>query len=237
MTKKSGTLLLLPNLLGEVRHHELFLPPSVDRAVETIDGLIAESETGARRYLSHFKTKVAPHLIPVMLLNHNNEDYDFLLEPLLKGERWGVISDAGLPCIADPGAKLVLEARKKGIVVSAFSGPSSIFLSLMLSGLGEQRFSFLGYLPRKENELKTKIKELEKRSKKEIETEVFIETPQRNLSLLKTLLETLDDATYLSVCFDLTLPTQGVVTETVAVWKKRTPPTIEKKCAIFLFKA
>lgn len=237
MTKAAGTLLLLPNLLGKVRHHEMFLPSSVDNAVLTLDGLIAESDGGAKTFLSHFKTKVPAHLLPVALLNKATDDYDFLLEPLLKGERWGVISDAGLPCIADPGAKLVSLARERGVIVQAFSGPSSIFLSLMLSGLDAERFTFNGYLPKEGAALKAKIKELEKRSLKESEIEIFIEAPHRNMAILNTLLEVLDDSSILSVCYDLTLQTQGVVREPINIWKKRTLPAIEKRAAIFLFQA
>ncbi|MCB1149057.1 MAG: 16S rRNA methyltransferase, partial [Chlamydiia bacterium] len=121
-------LLLLPNVLGPVKHHQVFLPASVDRAMETIDGLIAESEGGGRAYLKRFQLKDKPQNIPLQLLNKNTnpEDIDFMLEPCLKGEVWGVVSDAGLPCIADPGALLVSRARKLGIPIQAFVGPSSI---------------------------------------------------------------------------------------------------------------
>src|SRR5436305_11060425 len=106
-------LLLLPNLLGEMKHHEMFLPASVDKVMETIDGLISESEKGGRRFLGRFKTKKPAHDIPLALLNEHtpDSDLDFLLEPILKGERWGLVSDSGTPCIADPGSKLVARAR------------------------------------------------------------------------------------------------------------------------------
>ena len=141
-------LLLLPNLLGELPHPEIFLPQSVFKAVSTIDGLIAESETCGRRYLKRFETKKSYQDTPVALLNEHtpSEDLDFLLEPILKGERWGLISDAGLPCIADPGFELVRRARLKGIPIQAFVGPSSILMGLMLSGLPAQKFTFQGYL-------------------------------------------------------------------------------------------
>lgn len=234
MTK--SVLLLLPNVLADVRHHEPFLPASVDKAVESLDGLIAESETGARRFLSRFKHEKKPHEIPVALLNEHtkDEDLDFLLEPIRKGERWGLISDAGLPCIADPGAKLVALARHTGIGIQAYSGPSSILLSLMLSGLPGQRFSFLGYLEKDAVKCVQDIKRLEKRAKEDQATQIFIETPYRNKHLLENLLNTLSDSTQLACAFDLTMPTQGVVSQSVAQWKKATPPNLEKRNAIFL---
>jgi len=127
----SMTLLLLPNLLGDLPEHKAFLPISVDQAVATIDGLIAESEKGGRRFLSRFQHAKKPHEIPIALLNKHNQDYDFLLEPCVTGEIWGLVSDAGLPCVADPGARLVARARQLGVQVEAFVGPSSILLALM----------------------------------------------------------------------------------------------------------
>lgn len=237
MTEKKAALLLLPNLLGEVVHHQLFLPASVDRAVESLDGLIAESEGGGRRYLARFRHEKKPHQIPLALLNEHtpDEDMDFLLEPIRKGERWGVVSDAGLPCIADPGAKLVRRARQTGLLIQAFSGPSAIFLSLMLSGLSGQRFYFHGYLKKDPSLLKTEIKKLERTSKAEQVTHLFIETPYRNQMLLESLLNTLEDNTWLATAWDLTLPSQGILSQSVSVWKKSPLPNLNKKNAIFLF--
>ncbi len=224
-------LLLLPNLLAEQPHHQLYLPASVDKAVSTLDGLIAESETGGRRYLGRFETKKPPAQIPIADLNkHTKEaDYDFLLEPIKKGERWGLVSDAGLPCIADPGSALVARARQIGIVVQAFVGPSAIMLSLMLSGLPGQRFAFHGYFQQE------KLKEWEKRSQSDQATQLFIEAPYRNRKTLDYLLENLVGPTKLCVAWDLTLPTQGIVSQTVTAWKKSPLPNIDKKPAMFLF--
>ena len=224
-------LLLLPNLLGEIAHHAPFLPASVDKAVLTIDGLIAESATAGRRYLSRFETKKPTNLTSIALFNEHtpDADIDFLLEPIRKGERWGLISDGGLPCIADPGAKLVSRARQSGILIQAFVGPSSILLSLMLSGLPGQRFNFSGYIDKEPLKRAQEIKELEKRSKKEEATQIFIETPYRNDHTLETLLQTLNEKTKLCVAWDLTLSTQGVLSQSVAVWKKSPLPQLAKK--------
>lgn len=239
MTEKvhKAALLLLPNVLGDVKHHALYLPASVDTAVATLDGLIAEGPTEGRRYLSRFNTKKPAHDIPIMAFNHNtpDADIDFILEPIKKGERWGLISDAGLPCIADPGAKLVRRARQLCMNIQAFVGPSSVMLSLMLSGLSGQCFHFLGYLNREQKEREKEIRMLEKRSKEESATMIFIETPFRNAALLESLLSTLSDTTLLCVAWDLTLPTQGILSQPVALWKKSPLPNLEKREAIFLF--
>lgn len=237
--KIKPALLLLPNLLGEMQHHAPYLPESIDKAVSTIDGLIAESASSGRRYLGRFQTKKPAHNMPLALYNHNtpDEDLDFLLEPIKNGERWGLISDAGLPCIADPGANLVRRARKLGIPVQAFSGPSSLFLALMLSGIPSQKFSFLGYLPKEEENLILEIKKMETSSRVEKMTYVFIETPYRNETLLKTLMETCKGSTWICCAWDLTLPGQGVVSFPVDVWKKSPLPNIHKKNAIFILSA
>lgn len=237
--QKKPALLLLPNLLGEIRYHQPFLPASVDKAVKDIDGLIAESYQAGRRYLSRFETTKPTNEIPIALYNEKNKDidYDFLLEPIKKGERWGYLSDAGLPCIADPGAKLVKRARLLGIPIQAFVGPSSILLSLMQSGLPGQKFYFHGYLNRERQPRQKEIREMEKNSAKEGVTQIFIEAPHRNEHLLESLLETLDDETWLCVAWELTTPDQGIVSQPVRLWKKSPKPNLDKKNAIFLFSA
>ncbi len=228
---KKKQLLLLPNLLGDYPNHEVFLPSSVDRAVKKIDGLIAESETGGRRYLGRFFTAEEARNIPIATMEEN---VDFLLEPITRGECWGLVSDAGLPCIADPGAKIVAKARSLGIQVQTFVGPSSIFLGLMLSGFSGQKFTFNGYLEKDPQGRQDNIQKLEKRAHVDQSTQIFIETPFRNMHLLETLLDTLSDTTLLCVAWDLTLPTQGVLSQPVSVWKKSPLPNLKKRAAIFL---
>jgi 16S rRNA (cytidine1402-2'-O)-methyltransferase len=234
---KKPALLLLPNLLGEHRHHEVFLPASVDKAVATLDGLISESASEGRRFLSRFATPKPAHDIPIALYNEHtpDSDLDFLLEPITKGERWGLISDAGLPCIADPGAKLVRRARQLGIIVQAFVGPSSLLMALMLSGLPGQKFAFQGYLERDAQKRKQQIIKLEEESRRDLCTQMFIEAPYRNSALLEALVQTLNDETWLSVAWDLTLETQGILTQPVRIWEKSPLPNLEKKNAFFLF--
>lgn len=229
-------LLLFPNLLGDHRHHEVFLPASVDKAVATIDGLICESEKAGRRFLSRFPTKKTALEIPINIYNEHtsDEDIDFILEPIRAGERLGLISDGGMPCIADPGSKLVKRARQSGIVVQAFVGPSSILLALMQSGLPGQRFAFNGYLKADEIGRIKDIKRLETVSKTEKSTQIFIEAPYRNVHLMQGLLNTLKDDTWLCVAWELTMPDQGIMCEPVERWKKMPLPNIDKKPAIFI---
>lgn len=230
-------LLLLPNLLGEHRHVDIFLPTSVAKAVLSIDGLIAESEVEGRRFLSRFQTKKPVNEIPIALFNEHTPDnhIDFLLEPIVKGERWGFVADAGLPCVADPGAKLVRRARQLGILTQAFVGPSSILLALMLSGLPGQKFAFQGYLDKESDKRNNQIKQLIKVAQQEKSTQIFIEAPYRNKYCLEAVLGALPEDAWLCVAWDLTLPTQGVVSQPVKLWKKSPLPNLEKKPAIFLF--
>lgn len=216
------TLLLLPNLLSETREWRRFLPEVVEARVQGLNGLIAESESGARRFLSLFGRKE----LVVALYNKKTPDdhVDFLLEPMKRGEEWGLISDAGLPCIADPGYQLVARARLLGIKVEAISGPSSLFLALMLSGLPAQNFHFHGYLAKGES-----LSRLPRGT-----THLFIEAPHRSSELLQEILKARSDSSSLSVSWDLTLPTQNTLTHKIAIWKKMPPPNLTKKPAIFI---
>lgn len=236
MTRAKGKLLLLPNVLGGQRDHSPFLPVSVDAAVATLDGLIAESFPEGRSFLSRFQTKKRPQDTPMAELNGRTprEDMDFLLEPVLKGECWGLVVDAGLPCIADPGSMLVARARHLGVEIEAYTGPSSIMLSLMLSGFSGQNFSFCGYLDKTPEGRTRELLQLEQRSKKESSTQIFIEAPYRNMHALQTSIECLEPKTLLCVAWDLTLPTQGVISQTVARWKNTPLPDLLKKPSIFL---
>lgn len=234
--EKKPALLLLPNLIGDHKYHEPFLPSSVEKAVQSLDGLIAESEQAGRRFLGRFKSSKDAQAIPIALFNeHTPDDHiNFLLEPIQKGERWGLVSDAGLPCIADPGSKLVSRARQIGIVIQAFVGPSSILLALMQSGLSGQRFTFHGYLEKNPNQRQQQIKHLEKKAITENYTQIFMEAPYRNQHVLTMLIETLADTTSLCVAWDLTLPSQGILSQSVGIWKKSPLPSLEKRNAIFI---
>jgi len=227
-----GKLLLLPNLLDESLPIEPFLPLSVSGAVGAIQGLIAESEKMARRYLRRFLSHDAMAQMPLQTLNEHTADIAPLLQPLERGETWGLISDAGLPCIADPGADLVWAAHQRGVAVETFVGPSSLIMALQLSGLGGQRFSFHGYLPRETAELEQKLRQLEGASG----TQLWIEAPYRSAKMLECVMRVLKPTTKLCVAVNLTMPTQRVLSCTVAAWRKSSF-LLEKEPAVFLIYA
>ena len=240
MSDKKPHLLLLPNFLSEEASLET-LPANLGQKVFSLDGIIAENEKEARRYLKHFSFKEGKTFrdIPIRLLNEHTvkEELQELLAPILQGQVWGIISDAGLPCIADPGAQLVALAKQRGVQVEAISGPSSIFLALMLSGLSAQRFFFQGYLERDPEKLRAEIRVLEKESKQRTCTQVCIEATYRSLSLFTALIQTLEENTKLSISCDLTSKTEMSETLSVRQWKKRIEPDLQKKPTIFLFNA
>jgi len=232
------TLFLLPNLLDETLSWEPFLPQSVALAVSTLDGLIAESEKEGRRYLRRFVDHERMAKTPIRTLNEHTQPQELaeLLTPLLKGERWGLVSDAGLPCIADPGAPLVLLAEEKKIRVETFSGPSSIVMALQLSGLSGQRFAFHGYLPREASDLKRTLQQIEGRSKQDSSSQIWIEAPYRTSKLAQTAIETLQPSTLFCIALDLTLPTQSVRTQSIAKWR-HSEIEMGKRPAVFLLQS
>ncbi|MCX6988055.1 MAG: SAM-dependent methyltransferase [Chlamydiae bacterium] len=232
-------LVLIPNVLNEeeTQIHSCFTQ-EVITLVPTLDGLIAESEKGGRHYLKRFPFPEGRSFrdIPIKVLSEHTKEGDYveLLSLLKRGQRWGLVSDAGLPCLADPGARLVFLARQKGVQVQAHMGPSSIILALMLSGLMAQKFTFEGYLPKEMAELTVAIKQMQQRSLKEGSTHLFIETPYRTQQLLERLIELLDENMMLSISCDLTLPTQLVMTYTIGQWKKMPKPDIQKRLVVFV---
>ncbi len=228
-------LYLFPNLLAEIEPHSAFLPNSVDAAVAQIQGLIAESEKEGRRFLRRFAFEGRSFRdIPIFLLNEHSTENDkkAILQQLMQGGKWGLISDCGMPCLADPGADLVLMAREKGIPIETFSGPSSVLFALVLSGLGGQHFTFHGYLPKQEDLLVQELKRIEKIKS----THLFIETPYRNQRLLETILSALDARTWLCIACDLTLPSQFVQTKRLKEWKLA-KPDLNKRPTVFALKA
>lgn len=224
-----GKLYLLPNVLEETLPIEPFFPISVNEAVRSIQGLIAESEKMARRYLRKFLSHEEMAKMPLAILNEHTQELGELITPMERGEVWGLISDAGLPCIADPGAELVWLAHQKKVEVATFIGPSSIVMALQLSGFGGQQFTFHGYLPREGNELEAKVKELEKRPG----TQIWIEAPYRSAKMLDLLKKVLQPTTRLCVAVNLTMPSQKLVSQPVARWREKSFP-LEKEPAVFL---
>lgn len=236
-------LLLLPNLLGDIEDHTDALPMGVDRAVSGLDHLIAESEKEARRFLKRFSFSGSRSFrdIPIHLLNEHTtpKEQEELLSHVAKEPKlnWGLISDCGMPCLADPGEDFVLHARSRGVEIKAFAGPSSIMLALILSGLGGQRFTFHGYLPREEKTRIQAIEQIQMLSSKERSVHLFIETPYRNAMLFEQLVSHLQDKTWLCVATDITLPTEAVFTKKVEQWKKIKPPSIDKRPTVFVLRS
>lgn len=231
------TLFLLPNLLSETASVSLSLPPGIALIVEELDGLIAESAKDGRAFLKRLLKTRKVIDVPLVLLNEHTQEKELeaLLKPMLIGEKWGVVSDAGLPCIADPGARLVAYARRAGVVIQALPGPCSFMLALMLSGLSAQRFTFHGYLPRHTEQLVASLHLIQQRARHENETQVFIEAPYRNQRLLQTLVQQLEPDMTLCVACDLTSIQEEVLTMTVKEWRTKTTPLIDNRPTVFLF--
>jgi len=235
------TLVLLPNLLDESLSHEGFLPANINETVNGLDGLIAESEKGARKFLMRFSYGEEKTFrdVPIHLLNEHSDkdDIDDLVELLNKGGRWGLISDCGLPCIADPGAQLVARMQVHRAEVEVVPGPSSIIMALMLSGISSKSFSFNGYLPKKPEQIKPSILQQQKASSFQKQTQIYIEAPYRSKKTLQYLISYLAPDTELCVAWNLTLKNQGVATKTVSQWKGTALPDLNKTPAVFLFRA
>ena len=238
MAQQFGTLYLIPVTLGEDNITQV-LPPDVVSIAQGLDNFVVESEKSARHFLSTIKTIKPVRELSLNLLNEHTEQKDVaaLLAPLLAGKDLGLMSDAGCPGVADPGAKLIELAHQKGIRVVPFVGPSSILLSLMASGLNGQQFVFLGYLPVDKTQRNQKLKEIEKRSLTHKETQLFIETPYRNQHMLEAIVSICQPNTRLCVACDISLTTELITSKTIATWKKSPLPDLHKRPTIFLLQA
>ncbi|NEV93096.1 SAM-dependent methyltransferase [Psychroflexus sp. YR1-1] len=232
--KKKGRLYLIPNRLGDLPPLEV-LPLSIRKVISEIDHYIVENEKVARHFIKKIvPTKSQPNL-EFKLLNKFTSDLEIpeFLSACEEGIHMGLISDAGCPGVADPGAQVVALAHQKDIQVVPLVGPSSILLALMSSGLNGQSFTFHGYLPIDNQERKQFVKKIERASIELNQAQIFIETPYRNNKLLISLISTLQASTRISVAVDLTLSTEFIKTQTAAEWKK-TSIDLHKRPAIFL---
>ncbi len=229
------TLYLIPTTLGDVPAADS-IPLYTLELTKTLRHFIVEDVRSARRYLSKLRMPVAIDELTFYELNEHTpeEALGQLLQPLLSGNNVGLMSEAGLPAIADPGTNLVRLAHQKGIQVVPLVGPSSILLALMASGLSGQNFAFGGYLPVKEQERAQRIKQLEKRSIQEQQAQVFIEAPYRNVKLFDAFLSACNESTSLCLAMNLTLPDEWIKTQHISAWKKHRPDDINKKPCIFI---
>jgi len=233
----AGVLYLAPVLLGDSDPADA-IPSGVQTVLRGLRHFIAEEPKGARAFLKSIghPGPLAELAIDRLAADATPETLAQLLAPLRAGASAGVLSEAGAPGVADPGAPLVRRAHQAGIRVRPLVGPSSILLALMASGLEGQRFAFHGYLPVAEPELKRRLKALEADSRTARRTEIFIETPYRNDRLLPAIASTCADDTLLCVATDLTLPTEEITTRTVAQWRAAAP-RIGKRPTVFLLLA
>jgi len=236
-SERRGSLYLLPNTLGDVAPEAVIPARVLDRA-RSLDYIIAEDPKAARVFLKRIAPKRPLQSIRVERLDHNTRPIDIpaLLEPLVDGRDAGLLSEAGLPAVADPGASLVRLAHEREIRVVPLSGPSSILLALAASGLDGQRFEFHGYMPVEQVELTSALKELERQSRRLRQTQIFIETPYRNDRTLATVLRALAPATLVCVAADLTLKSETVKTRSVAAWRKE-GPQLKGRPTVFLLLA
>lgn len=198
------------------------LPISVKETIKKIDHYIVEHEKNARRFIKSIVPEKQQSTLMILEINKftQPEEIPSMLDACLEGYNIGVISDAGCPGIADPGARAVHYAHELGIKVVPLVGPSSILLAMMASGFNGQNFAFNGYLPIDKNERKTELKRLEKLSKDLDQSQLFIETPYRNNQMLQSLTENLNPQTSICVACDITLPSEYIKTAPVALWKK-----------------
>jgi len=229
-------LLLLPNSLAEEISPDIFSPEMAEK-ISHIDGLIAESERRARRFLKCFSYSKERSFrdIPIRLLNEHTKDLEELLQPLQSGETWGLISDGGLPCLADPGANLVAKARRKSIEIEVFPGPSSMIYTLMLSGFPAQSFAFHGYFPKDKEKRERLVIKLTRRSLEERAPQIFIEAPYRCHHRLQELVLLLPDNALLCIGCDIMEPTQSVMSLPIHKWKKIALPDVRKRPTVFIF--
>ena len=228
---------MIPSPLGEGDPHEV-LPGAVFGCIAHLTTFVVEEVRTARRFLSSAGLKGNIGNLTFYELNEHTAEADArgYVSLLEEGQDVGLISEAGLPAVADPGSILVAEAHRHDVEVIPLVGPSSLMMALMSSGLNGQSFAFTGYLPVKTSERRARLQELERISRRLNQTQIIIETPYRNDSLMSDLLETLDGATRLCVAANITQPDAFIRTKTVGEWR-RNPVTIGKRPCVFVMLA
>ncbi|ANW96139.1 SAM-dependent methyltransferase [Wenyingzhuangia fucanilytica] len=232
-----GNLYLIPTTLGDNEPLEV-MPISVKSVVENLTHFIVENEKSARRFIKKITpTKSQPSLQLKLIDKYVDPvEVNSYLDVCMEGTSIGLLSEAGVPAVADPGSDVVSLAHKKGIRVIPLVGPSSILMAMMASGMNGQSFAFNGYLPIDKGDRKREIKRLERLSKDHKQSQIFIETPYRNHKMLDDLKATLSPSTKLCIAADITMPSEYIRTFTVAEWKNQ-KPEIHKIPAIFIIHA
>ncbi len=232
-----GKIYLIPITLGE-SSIESVIPTEVIRKTITIRHFIVENIRTTRRYLRKLDPSFPIDDCQFFELNQHTtaDQISSYLEPVKQGFNMGISSEAGVPGVADPGADVVALAHQMNYEVVPFVGPSSILLAVMASGLNGQNFAFNGYLPIKSNERIKAIKQLEKRSQLEHQSQLFIETPYRNMAMLNDLMQHCNPTTRLCIAVDITLASEFIKTDTIQHWKNKLPD-INKRPGIFMIQA
>lgn len=227
-------LYLIPTTLGNTTI-ERVLPPELTPIISSISVFIVENIRTARRFLKKVNPTIVIDNLTFFELNQHTDKKEIsrFLEPIQNGQDIGIISEAGCPGVADPGADVVKIAHIRNIQVIPLVGPSSILMALMASGMSGQNFAFNGYLPIKNPEKALQIKFLEKRMQTEGQTQLFIEAPYRNVQLLNDLLQNCDPLTMLCIAVDITLDTEFILSKPISYWKTNIPD-IQKRPAIFM---
>ena len=226
MTTKSNALLgklyLIPTTLGGEGDLNDVLPQTVKRSIDFIDDYIVENEKTARKFIKTIQPQKVQASLRLSSLNKHTEisEHAKMLQPCLEGRNVGLMSEAGCPGVADPGAVIVKLAHEKGIQVIPLVGPSSILLAIMASGMNGQSFAFNGYIPIDKADKKTALKNLEKLSHDKNQSQIFIETPYRNNKMLEDIIQALNPSTYICVATDITMPTEFIKTMRASEWKK-----------------
>ena len=229
-----GRLFLIPSPLGDNDPAEV-IPAGVLSMFPSISTYVVEAVRTARRYLSAAGLKGHVQDLEFHELNEHTtpEEVEALMKLFEDGRDVGLITEAGLPAVADPGAQLVRLCHRHGVEVVPMSGPSSLMLALMASGLNGQSFAFLGYLPAKTEERRQALRSIEKHSSTARQTKIFIETPYRNDSLLADILSVCRADTEVCIAANITMPDACIRTRTAGEWKKAVP-TIGKRPCVFL---
>lgn len=229
-----ASVFLIPNFLGE-SSVGMILPNQVIETVRLLNHFIVENEKSARKFIKRIAPEKSQQELVFFTINKHTEPSELpsFLEPCLSGFSMGIISEAGCPGIADPGAEIVKIAHRKQIKVVPLVGPSSILLAMMASGLNGQSFAFNGYLPIDKLNRKKMLKSLEKKAIESNQTQIFIETPYRNDKMFADLIEILNSTTMLCIACDINLETEEIKTQTIAQWKKE-KVSFQKRPAIFI---
>ena len=231
------TLYLIPTSLGECSFDKI-LPTKNTQIVTDLKHFVVEDVRTARRFLKKANPAIEINDLTFYVLNQHTtpEELSSFLSPMFAGHDLGVLSEAGCPAIADPGADVVAMAQKNNFTVVPLVGPSSILLSLMASGFNGQSFAFVGYLPIQPADRAKMLRKLENRAYTENQSQIFIETPYRNMKMLEEILQVCQPNTRLCIAVDITLETEFIKTKTVKEWKTQLPDLSKRPCIFLIYK-